>query len=173
MKPLASPTFFPPKNRNLKKMSLLSSNGRFFKTEDGRIIMLRGVNLSGAVKQPFSPLLPSHEPIGFYDGTNMSFVSRPFPLSEANTHFRRLASWGFNFLRFNITWEAVEHAGPGVYDFEYLTYLVEILKEAKKHGFRCFIDPHQDVVSSSRLITSGHDFRVVRELHSGLYKKPV
>jgi aryl-phospho-beta-D-glucosidase BglC (GH1 family) len=130
------------------KMSILSSNGRFFKTDDGRIIMLRGVNLSGSVKQPFSPLLPSHETVGFYEGTNVSFVSRPFPLQEAETHFKRLASWGFNFLRFNVTWEAIEHAGPGIYDEEYIQYVVEILLVAKKHGFRCFIDPHQDVVSS-------------------------
>lgn len=35
----------------------------------------------------------------------------------------------------------------GIYDEEYLDYIVEILKIAKSYGFSCFIDPHQDVWS--------------------------
>ena len=71
---------------------------------------------------------------GFYDHRNVSFVGRPFPLEEADEHFRRLLAWGFTFLRFLVTWEAVEHAGPGIYDEEYLDYLVEIVHKAGEHG---------------------------------------
>ncbi|KAI8927737.1 glycoside hydrolase superfamily [Entophlyctis helioformis] len=120
---------------------LLAADSRFFRdARTGRTILLRGVNLSGSTKQPFSPKLPSHEPSGFFEHTDVSFVGRPFPLDEADEHFSRLASWGFNFLRFNITWEAIEHAGPGIYDQAYIAY-------AKEYGFRVFIDPHQDVWS--------------------------
>jgi hypothetical protein len=42
----------------------------------------------------------------------LSFVGRPFPLSEADEHFGRLRRWGFNFLRWNVAWEALEHEGP-------------------------------------------------------------
>ncbi|KAJ3367517.1 hypothetical protein HDU91_001351 [Kappamyces sp. JEL0680] len=122
-------------------------NGRFFTANDGRTLFLRGVNLSGSVKQPFTPRLPSHQPNGFFDGQNVSFVGRPFPLHEADEHFARLKLWGFNFLRFNITWEALEHSGPGIYDQEYMQYVCEILLKAKEYGFRAFIDPHQDVWS--------------------------
>jgi hypothetical protein len=92
---------------------MVDAQGRFFVNRKcGRSIMLRGVNLSGSVKQPFSPSLPSHESARFYDGENVSFVGRPFPLDEADEHFKRLQHWGFNFLRFNTTWEAIEHKGP-------------------------------------------------------------
>ncbi|KAH9255868.1 hypothetical protein BASA81_006042 [Batrachochytrium salamandrivorans] len=129
---------------------LLAKSTRFFvDATTGRSIFLRGVNLSGNVKQPFTPRLPSHSSAteDFFDSRNVSFVGRPFPLAEADQHFARLHSWGFNFLRFNITWEAIEHSGPGIYDDEYIQYVIQILLKAKQYGFRVFIDPHQDVWS--------------------------
>jgi hypothetical protein len=74
--------------------------------------MLRGVNVSGSTKLPARPNIPSHVSDGFFDTKNVSFVGRPFPLAEADEHFARLRRWGFNFLRFIVTWEAIEHAGP-------------------------------------------------------------
>jgi hypothetical protein len=75
------------------------------------------------------------------------FVGRPFPLDQADEHLGRLREWGFNFLRLLVTWEAIEHAGPGIYDEPYLDYLTEVVKVAGKFGFTLFIDPHQDVWS--------------------------
>lgn len=60
---------------------------------------------------------------------SVTFVGRPFPLEEAPQHFARLRRWGLSFsrsdtasgfanliseslVRFLVTWEAVEHAGP-------------------------------------------------------------
>ncbi|KAJ1551651.1 hypothetical protein HK096_005817 [Nowakowskiella sp. JEL0078] len=125
----------------------LHIEGRFFTTDDGRSLWLRGVNLSGNAKNPSEPYLDSHISDKFYDHKNISFVGRPFPLSEADEHFARLKHWGFNFFRFNVTWEAIEHEGPGIYDEEYLKYVIEILLKAKEHKLKCFIDPHQDMWS--------------------------
>jgi hypothetical protein len=86
------------------------SRGAFFDSL-GRTCWLRGVNLSGNAKLPAIPCIPSHEPNHFLSD-NVSFVGRPFPLSEADEHFSRLKKWGFTFLRFNIAWEALEHEGP-------------------------------------------------------------
>ncbi|KAG6330398.1 hypothetical protein ID866_8691 [Astraeus odoratus] len=46
-----------------------------------------------------------------------------------------------------MTWEAVEHAGPGIFDIEYLTYVRELLSLLPRYGLVAFIDIHQDVWS--------------------------
>lgn len=112
-----------------------------------RKLMLRGVNLGGSSKVPLTPDGSTYRSEGFFDHRSVSFVGRPFPLDEADEHYRRLRYWGFNTLRFLVTWEAVEHAGPGLYDLEYLDYLHAVVKKAGEHGFLVFIDPHQDVWS--------------------------
>lgn len=118
-----------------------------FIDDDGRIVLLRGVNLGGSSKVPVSPHGATWNPNSFLDPYGVSFVGRPFPLEEADEHFSRLRSWGFNFLRFLVTWEAIEHAGPGRYDEAYLDYLHAVIKKAGEHDFLLFIDPHQDAWS--------------------------
>jgi len=109
--------------------------------------MLHGVNLGGSSKVPFKPDGATYIREGFFDHRSVSFVGRPFPLDQADEHLSRLKEWGFNFLRLLVTWEAIEHAGPGIYDDEYLDYLVRVVKKAGEYGFNLFIDPHQDVWS--------------------------
>jgi len=38
----------------------------------------------------------------------------------------------------------------GIYDDEYIDYVVHVLEVAKRHGFKIFIDPHQDCWSRVR-----------------------
>ncbi|KAI9031359.1 glycoside hydrolase superfamily [Hyaloraphidium curvatum] len=128
----------------------LRTRGRFFRDNLGRAVHLRGVNVAPNAKTPANQ--PSQ--VGgeeFFDAEwqrkSASFVGQPFPLEQADEHFARLRRWGFNFVRFNITWEAIEHGGPGVYDTAYIEYVVAVLRKARDHGVRCFIDPHQDVWS--------------------------
>ncbi len=115
--------------------------------EAGRRLILRGVNLGGSSKMPLKPNGASYLKEGFYDYKDVSFVGRPFPLAQADEHFERLSSWGLRFLRFIVTWEAVEHAGPGIYDQDYLNYLRQIIEKAGHYGIGIYIDPHQDVWS--------------------------
>ncbi|KAG0761282.1 hypothetical protein G6F57_004777 [Rhizopus arrhizus] len=109
-----------------------------------RTILFKGINLGGGTKLPNG--IPSQESNGYwvdYD-RKVNFVGRPFPLNEADEHLSRIANYGFNLLRFVITWEAVEHEGPGIYDEEYLSYLIQVLKKCESYNLKVFIDPHQD-----------------------------
>jgi hypothetical protein len=121
--------------------------GPWFKDEHGRTLILRGVNLGGSSKVPFRPNGATHIREGFFDHRNVSFVGRPFPLEEAEEHLTRLRAWGFSFLRLLVTWEAIEHAGPGIYDEEYLDFICRVVEKAGEHGIELFVDPHQDVWS--------------------------
>lgn len=125
----------------------MRTQGAWFIDELGRKLILRGVNLGGSSKIPRTPNGATHIQEGFFDHRRVSFVGRPFPLDEADEHFSRLRAWGLTFLRFLVTWEAIEHAGPGQYDLEYLEYLEEVIARAGEYGLKLFIDPHQDVWS--------------------------
>jgi len=125
----------------------LQIKNEWFIDEEGRRVMLRGVNLGGSSKVPFTPNGATHIKTDFSERRDVSFVGRPFPLKKADEHYKRLKHWGFNCLRFLVTWEAIEHKGPGQYNKEYLDYLEEVLKIAESYKFYTFIDPHQDVWS--------------------------
>ena len=128
----------------------LQTKGAYFRDELNRIVILRGVNLGGGSKLPTSPYSGEtfRSPSTLHvDSKEISFVDRPFPLKDADEHFGRLAAWGFTFLRLQVTWEAVEHAGPGIYDVKYLKYLLKLVRIANKFNMKIFIDPHQDVWS--------------------------
>lgn len=127
--------------------SNIMADGSWFKDHTGRTMFLRGINLGGSSKVPYTPYMATHVKEGFFNGKAVSFIGRPFPLDEADVHFNRLKKWGFHFIRFIVTWEAIEHEGPGIYDESYLDYIVQIIRKAEKHNLNVFIDPHQDVWS--------------------------
>ncbi|MCF8357272.1 MAG: cellulase family glycosylhydrolase [Prolixibacteraceae bacterium] len=113
----------------------------------GRTLFLRGINLGGSSKVPCKPNGATHIRDGFFNGKDVSFVGRPFPLEEADEHFSRLKAWGFHFLRFLVTWEAIEHEGPDIYDREYIAFVKALVEKANEYGINLIIDPHEDVWS--------------------------
>ena len=113
-----------------------------FKDTENRSVQFRGINLGGSSKLPFGTYSHDAE-----ERSQISFVGRPFALEEADEHFTRLKLWGFNLIRFVVTWEAIEHAGRGQYDTAYLNYVTKLLEKASEYGFYIYIDPHQDVWS--------------------------
>ncbi|KAL7488661.1 hypothetical protein ACHAW6_014248 [Cyclotella cf. meneghiniana] len=128
------------------RRTIHAENGHFLDAH-GRILNLRGVNLSGSSKLPSNKLDDIKNNALDEDPKVITFVDRPFPLSQASLHFSRLRACGFQLIRFIVTWEAIEHAGPGIYDAEYLKYVRQILQMAHEFGLQIYIDPHQDVWS--------------------------
>lgn len=127
----------------------LRVEGRTFRDPHNREITLRGINVAADAKYPKIPDIPSYVAEKFFDADNVSFVGRPFPLEDAHIHFQRLRKWGYNTIRYLFTWEAIEHAGPGIYDQEWVEFTIEVLRVAKQYGFYIFMDPHQDVVGQT------------------------
>ena len=92
---------------------------------ENRSLILRGVNLGGSSKSPYGLPGSGLEAHSLLNPTEASFIGRPFPLEAAESHFQRLKDAGMTFLRFVITWESLEHKGPGQYDEAYLNYLAK------------------------------------------------
>lgn len=121
----------------------LHTTASHFVDQSSRVRILRGVNLCASSKSPVgkaSWILDGFwEAVEASDGDG--FVGRPLELTkdeiirmedndtdlgdwknfglfadcaEADVHLARLRGWGFTFLRFVFTWEALEHAGPYV-----------------------------------------------------------
>jgi len=118
----------------------------YFKDAHGRYLFLHGVNVSGSSKFP-----ASFEPV--------SYVGKPFPLEDADRNFQTLRALGFNVIRLVMTWESVEHAGPGIYDTQYLDYIERVVAKANEYGIYCLMDMHQDLFSRhmAQLFNDGTD----------------
>ncbi|WVR04027.1 hypothetical protein IAU60_001026 [Kwoniella sp. DSM 27419] len=147
---MAPPPKHSPVTGNPVPPHYVHSDTVHFRDVHGRSLLLRGVNLSGSAKQPNGQ--PSHVRNNFWEAAEAGqgdFMNNPLNLDDgsADVHLGRLRAWGYNMLRYVFTWESLEHAGPGKYDYEYMDYIIRVLKKCKEWGFRVFMDPHQDVWS--------------------------
>ena len=96
--PIGYASEIPGMPRLLLRNETLTTGGPWFREAggDGRVLLLRGVNLGGITKLPAKPDGASylnHSRFRTHPG-DVSFVGRPFPLDEADEHFTRLRAWG-------------------------------------------------------------------------------
>ncbi|KAF7972267.1 hypothetical protein HWV62_18594 [Athelia sp. TMB] len=139
-----------PATGNPTNDSFIHTSSSSFVDNAGRTLLLRGVNLSGSSKAPVGR--PSYILQDFWEAAENggeSFIGRPLNIDDGSgdVHLARLRGWGYNMIRFPVTWEALEHAGPGKYDYEFMDYTVRVLRKCKAYGFKVYMNPHQDIWS--------------------------
>ncbi|HEY9033782.1 MAG TPA: cellulase family glycosylhydrolase [Pseudomonadales bacterium] len=111
----------------------LHVDGRYIKDADGRVVMLRGINLSGDSKMPpFTPI------------TDAAMLD-PLP------------DWGINTLRLLFTWEALE-ANRCHYDEAYMQYYEQVVEWAAERDLYVIVDFHQDAYSRYSIDGCGEGF---------------
>lgn len=111
----------------------LRVEGRHFRDEAGRAVVLRGVNVAGDSKVP--PFTPASDPAIF----------DPLP------------GWGMNVVRLLFTWEAYEPS-EGAYDEAYLDYYAGAAQAAWERGLYVIVDFHQDAFSRFSIDGCGEGF---------------
>jgi endoglycosylceramidase len=99
------------------------SETNFIHDEFGRIINLRGLNISNYQK---------------YSSGN-----RPW---HTYSDFTRMRDWGFNFVRYLVFWSAVEPTA-GNYNDAYIDACIDDLNSLRNAGMYTIVDFHQDLVS--------------------------
>jgi endoglycosylceramidase len=67
-------------------------------------------------------------------------------LSMSDLDIKNLLSWGFNFVRLGVLWEAVE-TSPDTFNDTYLTEMESLINRLGQNGIYTLVDSHQDVYS--------------------------
>jgi endoglycosylceramidase len=111
----------------------LHVEGRHFKDDAGRTVVLRGVNVAGNSKVP--PFMPAADPAIF----------DPLP------------AFGMNVVRLLFTWEAYEPT-EGVHEEAYLDYHAAAARAAWERGLYVIVDFHQDAFSRYSVHGCGDGF---------------
>jgi endoglycosylceramidase len=102
-------------------MSMLSADGSQIRDEQGRSVMLRGLN--------WCALMDQQDPDAWLK-------------TSAENEVAQIAAWGFNVLRMPIRWAAIEPE-PGKFSDAKLRALDEFVRICGKHGIYVIINMHQ------------------------------
>lgn len=100
---------------------------RMFTDEYGRTVIFHGVN--AIYKLP--PYFPNNETFSPQDSLTPEDILN-------------LTSWGFNFIRLGVMWEAVEYS-LGKYNDTYLSIITNMINALGEQGIYTLVDAHQDV----------------------------
>ncbi len=111
----------------------LRAQGRYFRDARGGVVLLRGVNVSGAFKSP------------------------PVKHKFQASHLDPLPGWGINTIRLLFNWESFEPV-KGKYDVAYLEWYANLVREVGRRGLGVVVDLHQDAFSRFAMDGCGDGF---------------
>lgn len=97
---------------------------RQFVDDYGRSVIFHGVN----VVYKEAPYIPSQGDFDAFDSLN-------------DEDIQNLKSWGMNFVRLGVMWEAVERTA-GVFDTDYLTAVDALITKLGEAGIYTLVDAH-------------------------------
>lgn len=100
---------------------------RMFVDESGRSLIFHGFNAVVKVP-PFIPITDHFDP----------------QMSISDEDIADLKSWGFNFMRLGVMWQAVETA-PQQYNLTYLAEMNTLINKLGAAGIYTLVDAHQDI----------------------------
>jgi endoglycosylceramidase len=106
---------------------IMNPDTRYFVDELGRSRLFHGLNV--VVKgTPFIPITDHFDP----------------QMSVSAEDIANLQTWGFNFIRLGVMWQAVE-TSPQVYNTTYLAEITTLINTLGAAGIYTLVDAHQDV----------------------------
>ena len=102
----------------------IDPSSRQLRDSSGRSVIFHGVNVVYKVA-PYIPQDNAFDP----------------DLSLTDAEIDQLKSWGFNFVRLGVMWEAVETA-PGLYNDTYLDRVENLINKLGQKGIYSLVDAH-------------------------------
>lgn len=129
----------------------IDNQNRVIRDKDGRHTIFHGVNVVYKV----APYIPGVD----------SFDAQE---SLSDKDIDDLVSWGMNFVRLGVMWEAVETA-PGVYNETYIQEVNDLINRLGAKGIYTLVDAHQDVLSREVCGEGMPNFYATEVLKHGSY----
>jgi uncharacterized membrane protein HdeD (DUF308 family) len=124
-------------------------NGSWFRDDQGRYLLFRGVNFASRSK------LPPYLPIAPLETKNMSQLDLSKEIESVKTEIDLLKDLGFNVVRFLISWKAIEpRPNPNLAELlpegkEYLSHVQRIIDELYVRNIYVILDFHQDIAQEA------------------------
>lgn len=122
-------------------------NGSWFRDEDKRYVLFRGVNFGSRSKMP--PYLP----IAPLDVHELSQLDLKKEIESVKSGLDLMKNLGFNVIRLLVSWKAIEpRPNPNLDELlpegrKYLEYMKEIIDELYARNLYVILDFHQDIAN--------------------------